>query len=110
MDIKLTIKKTENWESEHLINALKANANFSEISINTKISEVPQPELNAFPSEQIIEIIISISGNIAIGLITNWIYDSLKDKTDSCKINDNEIPLNDKDNLEKVIKDSNKLK
>lgn len=108
MDIKLTIKKTENWNTEQLIDALKANENFSEIGNNTEILEVPQPELNAFPSEQVIEIIITIAGNITIGLVTNWIYDSLKGNIESCKVNDKEIPFDEKNKLEQVIEDLNK--
>ena len=59
--------------------------------------------------EQMIEIAVKLSSQVAVGLFINWLYDKLKQReTKKIVINKKEYEVENKESLEKAILDETK--
>ena len=69
------------------------------------IQVMPIDEFGFMPGgEQVIEIVLSLSYQLALGVMGNWLYDKLKQrKMNKIIINDETFELKDKEALEVII-------
>ena len=63
----------------------------------------------SFGIPETINFTLNFGSGVAAGLIANWIYDKLKNKTEKISINRTEIKL-DKEHIKRIIEESIKIR
>ena len=76
---------------------------------NAKLSYNGSVIRKSFGVPEIVNFSVTFGSGVAAGLVANWLYDKLKDKTKKITINRREIQL-DKDEIKKIIEESIKIK
>lgn len=77
-----------------------------EISIpgGGRLKYLGQMEYRSFDMPTILKVALSVGGAVAVEIISNWIYDKLKGKTNSITIDRIEIELK-KGEIERILKE-----
>lgn len=102
-----------NKNSEDLMNTLfsesspkiGAKKELSEDYSITYIGSIKEKGLSPNDFKEIVEITLTISSNIALGVVSNYLYDKLKNRARKIWINDIEIDSSNLDEYEKIIRE-----
>lgn len=99
---------------ESILENLFLNENVH-IGLSTQIAEGATIELVEISQQnglsyndikEIVDFSLSLTGNIALGIVSNLIYDKLKGKIQRIWVNGNEIKGNSVEDYEKIISDA----
>ena len=61
---------------------------------------VPQ---RAPETHHVIEVVLQVTGNVTLGILSNWLYDKLKNRMQEVTINRKKVSVQSKEELEAIL-------
>lgn len=108
MRTKITIESIDSSILKELFKEVPNKKGFSITleELNTTIYYDSYPSKKAFPTNEIVNIIVEFGSSVSVGLFTSWLYDKLKSKTKTIHIGkEKNVELNEKE-IEKKINEN----
>lgn len=107
--VDIEIQTQDRFLVFELLGKKSANLNDSvDLPGNAKLSYTGSLIRKSFELPEIVNFTLTFGSSVTAGLVANWLYDKLKNKTERITINRREIQLDNKE-IKKIIEESIKI-